>query len=246
MPRPRREEFILDVRRSAKLQQNPNVETDSDTVDTDAISKILHSASLWLTPKVVEHYDPGDFADWPKDQQDHLHFAVYEFRKLAEQVAPNQPVTEGQYKEGVMLFRQLIRELGTMVLNEWTRAIDALERQTEEWSAQAKWRTRRAKKTMSESFIGPYETAKLLIYAEPNLAEPNLYVLDPVARFVPTAQGAFDFAVQPSYYSTSLYRDDHAIWCVHLDKSPGAANGQHVEWNKDTFYGCIEQLRAMA
>ena len=41
MPRPRREEFILDVRRSARTLQKPNVEADSDAVDTDAIAKIL-------------------------------------------------------------------------------------------------------------------------------------------------------------------------------------------------------------
>ena len=41
MPRPRREEFISDVRLSARMLQKPNVEADSDTLDTDAISRIL-------------------------------------------------------------------------------------------------------------------------------------------------------------------------------------------------------------
>ena len=101
------------------------------------------------------------------------------------------------------------------------------------------WRTRRVNKKMNESLIGPYEAPQLLIFAE-----PNLYVLDPVARFVPGAQGAFDFALQPSYYTTSMYRDDNGIWYVHLDKGKGVANGHPVEWNRDSFLSCIEQLRA--
>ena len=61
MPRPRREEFILDVRLSARMLQKPNVEADLDSLDTDAISRILHASALWLTPKVVEHYGSGRF-----------------------------------------------------------------------------------------------------------------------------------------------------------------------------------------
>jgi hypothetical protein len=49
MQRPRREEFILEVRRSARTLQKPNVEADADVVDTDAIARILGRAALWLT-----------------------------------------------------------------------------------------------------------------------------------------------------------------------------------------------------
>jgi hypothetical protein len=239
MPRPRREEFILDVRRSARTLQKPNVEADSDAIDSDAIAKILRRAALWLTPKVVEHYHPEDFSAWNPDQQHRLRLAVGEFRKLACQVPADQPATVDQFMEGVELFRQLIKLLGGMVLDEWSRVINAVESQAEEWSGEAQWRTRRVNKKMSESLIGPYDATQLLIFAE-----PNLYVLDPVARFVPGAQGAFDFAIQPSYYTTSMYRDDNGIWHIHLDLSKGVANGQRAEWKRDTFYRCIEQLRA--
>ncbi len=239
MPRPRREEFTLDVRRSARTLQKPNVEADSDAVDTDAIAKILHRAALWLTPKVVEHYDPDDFADEQADQQDRLRLAVEEFRRIARQVPPDQPATVDQFMKGAELFRELIKVLGSMVLAEWMCAIDAVERKAEEWSAEVAWRTRRVNKKMNESLIGPYEAPQLLIFAE-----PYLYVLDPVARFVPGAQGAFDVAVQPSYYTTSMYRDDNGIWYVHLDIGKGAANGRRVEWDRSSFLSCVEQLRA--
>jgi hypothetical protein len=222
------------------MLQKPNAEADSDEVDADAIAIILQRAALWLTPKVVEHYAPDDFTDWPADQQNRLSLAVDAFRKMASEVPPDQPPTVDQFRKGATLLRELIKLLGGMVLAEWTCAIDAVERKAEEWSAQAAWRTRRVNKKLNESLIGPYEAPQLLIYAE-----PNLYVLDPVARFVPDAQGAFDFAVQPSYYTTSMYRDDDGIWYVHLDIANGAANGRRVEWNRDSFHHCVEQLGAL-
>ena len=217
------------------------MEADSDAVDTDAIAKILHRAALWLTPKVVEHYDPNDFADGQADQQNRLRLAVEEFRKTARQVPPDQPATVDQFMEGAELFRELIKVLGSMVLAKWMCAIDAVEGKAREWSAKVAWRTRRVNKKVNESLIGPYEAPQLLIFAE-----PNLYVLDPVARFVPGAQGAFDFAVQQSYHTTSMYRDDKGIWYVHLDIGKGVANGCRVKWNRGSFYRCVEQLREFA
>jgi hypothetical protein len=87
------------------------------------------------------------------------------------------------------------------------QAIGTIEKQAEEWSAEIGWRTRRVNKKISESLIGNYEAPQLLIFAE-----PNLYVLAPVARFIPGGQGSFDLAIQPSYYTTSLYRDDSGKW----------------------------------
>jgi hypothetical protein len=240
MPRPRREEFVLDVRRSARTLQNSNVEANSDAVDTDAISKLLQRAAQWLTPKVVARYDPEDFADGGEEQQERLRLAVAEFRKIAGHVPSGQSPPLEQFMEGTERFRELVKVLGSMVLVEWINAIDTVERQAEEWSAKAAWRTRRVNKKMSESLIGPYEAPQLLIFAE-----PNLYVLDPLARFVPGAQGALDFTIQPSCYTTSMYRDDKRIWYVNLDVGTGIANGRRVKWKRDAFYTCIEQLKVL-
>ena len=194
MERPRREEFILDVRRSAKTLQKPSVEADSDALDTDAIAKILHRATRWLTPKVVEHYAPEDFASWQRDEQERLRLAVAEFDGIARQVPPDEPATIEQFTEGVHRFRDLINVLGGMVLDEWMQAVAAIEQQAEGWSAEAGWRSRRVNKKITESLVGTYDAPQLLIFAE-----PNLYVLDPLARFVPGGQGSFDLAIQPSY-----------------------------------------------
>jgi hypothetical protein len=72
MPRPRREEFILDVRRSARTLRNSNVETNSHVMDTDAISRLPRQAGQWLTLKVVARYDPEDFAAGDAEWQERL------------------------------------------------------------------------------------------------------------------------------------------------------------------------------
>ena len=239
MQRPRREEFILDVRRSARTLLKPNVEADSDVVDTDAIMKILHRAALWLTPKVVERYDPEDFTNCQEEQQSRLKLAVDEFRRIANQVPSDQPATIDQFTEGTERFRDLINVLGGIVHDEWLDTIGTVEKQAEEWATEAGWRSRRVNKEISESLVGTYEAPQLLIYAE-----PNLYVLDPLARFIPGGQGAFDLAIQPSYHTTSLYRDDNGKWFVHLDVCNGVSHGKRVEWGKDAFYECFKELRA--
>lgn len=241
MPRPRREEFILDVRRSARTLQSRNAEADSNAVDSDAIAKILQRAGLWLTPKVVEHYDPEDFTNWPNEQQPRLLRAVEEFRSVAAQIAPDQPATLEQFKEGAERFHNLIHVLGEMVLEEWRRSIEMVESQAEDWAAKTDWHCRRVNKTISESLLGTYEVPQLLIFAA-----PSLYVLDPVARFVPGGQGAFDLTIQPSYHATSLYRRDDGVWVVHLDVRNGGSPGKRVEWSRDTFFQCFEELRAVA
>jgi hypothetical protein len=238
MKRPRREEFILDVRRAAKILHKPSVPLDPDDADADAITGILNAAALWLTPKVVKHYDPDDFATWRQDQQDRLRLAVDDFKKLAGQVAAEKPPTVEQFLEGARRLRDLVKIMGEMVLEEWIEAITSIETQAESWSAEVDWRTRRVPKKISESLLGTYEAPQLLIYAE-----PNLFVLDPVARFNPGGQGAFDLAIQPSYYTTSLYRGDDGNWSVHLEVQNGVSKGTRVDWSKDAFRQCIEQLK---
>ena len=65
---PRREDFFRDVRRAARLEQQPRVTTDSDVLSDERVSRALHGATLWLTPKVVEKYASEDFAgDEPEE-----------------------------------------------------------------------------------------------------------------------------------------------------------------------------------
>ena len=104
MERPRRKSsfWTCDVLRKRTVQKS-DVEADSDPMDADAITKILHRAARWLTPKVVEHYRPKDFTDWPKAQQARLELAVQEFRNISRQVRQNELLTVDQFMDGTQL-----------------------------------------------------------------------------------------------------------------------------------------------
>jgi hypothetical protein len=43
-----------------------------------------------------------------------------------------------------------------------------------------------------------------------------------------------------------LYRGDSGVWYVHMDVRNGVSHGKRVEWSRDTFYRCFEELRAVA
>src|SRR5204862_2317832 len=99
---------------------------------------------------------------------------------------------------------------------------------------------RREKKMLEETLLGEYQLEGLLFYAGQNLC-----VLDPVARFVPGAAGAFDLAIQPSYYVTSLYRYFDGQWYLHLDMGQGVQEGRAAPWTKDSFVKSVEELRSL-
>src|SRR5262249_48481527 len=97
---PQREEFVLDVRRAARLAEKPTVITSSDLANPDVIAKTLHRAALWLTPKIVEHYDPAEFRDLSPDLQEGLTSSVDNFRTIAATVPADQPATAEQFSRG--------------------------------------------------------------------------------------------------------------------------------------------------
>ena len=234
---PKREEFILDVRRAARLAEKPTVITSSGLANPDVIAKTLHGAALWLTPEVVRQYDPGD---WPPELRGSLTRAVESFRTIAATVPANGSDKTEQFARGEAAFRALVTALRDVVLPEWMDAVHRLVANTESWAKDCGWVTKRVQKRLSETLLGTYETSQLLMHAA-----PNLYVLDPVARFVPGAAGAFDLSVQPSFYTVSLYRDFDGVWHAHHEVGQGANVGKRDVWSKDTLKKCVEELGAL-
>lgn len=237
---PRREEFILDVRRAARLEQKPTVTTDSELIKADAVAKALHRAAMWLTPKIVEHYDGAEFVGWSADLQEGLHRAIEEFREVAATVSHDTPAANDQFARGIEAFQRLISAVQKVVLFEWVPAAEKLIAQTEAWSAELGWRTRRGKTKLTEMLLGCYSLPQLQFYAE-----QDLYSLDPVARFVPGAIGAFDLSIQPSYYVTTLYRYYDGDWYVHLDVGQAVKEGRGAAWSKEAFKKIVEELRSL-
>jgi len=50
---PKREEFILDVRRAARLAEKPTVITSSGLANPDVIAKTLHGAAARTAPSMA-------------------------------------------------------------------------------------------------------------------------------------------------------------------------------------------------
>ena len=234
------EEFILDVRRAARLEKKPTVTTDSEMMSPDAVSKVLQRAALWLTPKVVETYDPAEFTALNEELQRELQSSVETFRAAAEAVPSDKPATISQVKNGFAAFERLTTTVRRVVLAEWTGAVAEVIKQIEQWSAGFEWRTRRQDKSLSETLLGEYTLPQLYLYAE-----GQLYVLDPLARFVPGALGAFDLSIQPSFYSTSIYRHLDRIWYVHLDVNQGVRSARREVLGRDSFRKSIDGLRSL-
>lgn len=237
---PRSEEFIRDVRRAARLERRPTAITDSELVKANGASEAFERAALWLSPKIVEHYTADDFADWPSDEQHSLRRAVDAFRTVAATIAADKPTTREQFAQGLDALTQLERATQRIVLAEWSAAIEQLATQTEQWAAELGWPTRREQKQIEETVLGIYSLPQLHFYAE-----QHLYVLDPVARFVPGASGSCDLSVQPSYYLTSLYRDFDKTWHIQLGLQRGAEEGRSAAWSKLSFQQVVGELRAL-
>jgi hypothetical protein len=237
---PKGEQFILEVRQAARSAEKPTVITSSGLANPEIVSKILHRSALWLTPKVVESYDAADFHTWPAELQESLTRSVENFRSITETIPPDKAANAEQFARGEEAFRTLVGSVRAVVLWEWTKVSEDLITNTESWAREFGWITRRVEKRLSETLLGSYTMSQMLMHAP-----PYLYALDPVARFVAGAAGAFDLSIQPSYYMTSLYRDYDGVWYAHYEVGQAANSGSREPWNRDTFRKCVEELRAL-
>jgi len=241
MDLPKSEEFILDVRRAAGEVEKPTVLTSgAQLMSGETYARILQQADLWLTPKVVERYDPTEFQEWPKEVQDRLSRAVDSFRRWSSTVPPNKPANREQYEKGLEALKQILGAIREQVLREWLTALGQLTSQVTTWCDECEWPWRRYPKELEETLLGKYKAEQIQLYAE-----QNHYVLDPLARFVPGAKGALDLMLVPSFYVTSVYRDFNGVWHVHLDAEKGAAGNRRTPWSKDSFIQALRNLRAL-
>jgi hypothetical protein len=104
-------------------------------------------------------------------------------------------------------------------------ALGILVEEVKGWAMASGWRTRRIEKTLNERRLGSYKVPVLLM--EKDTVE---VVLNPVARFVPGANGAVDLYLAPAYDDiASLYLEgDH--WVLHYaDRPDPMATGNVIE-----------------
>jgi hypothetical protein len=234
------EEFILDVRRAIRQEQKPTLATDSQLIDPDTTARALQRATVWLTPKVVATYEPTAFTELSGELQEELRKTVEGFRAVATSLPSDRPATLSQFREGLRAFDQLKATIQKVVRVDWETAANDLIKQVEGWAAQWQWVTRRVPKKLSEMLLGEYQLDQLYLHAE-----GNLYILDPLARFIPGGVGAFVLSIQPSFYVTSIYRQKDATWAVHLDFGNGVHAAKNEPLTKESFHQAVVELRSM-
>ncbi len=100
-------DFIADVRKAVRLVHKSFPMTDSQLIDTAMTAKALQRAANWLTPKIIETYDPVAFETWPGDLQEELRNAVNGFRTVAANVPSDKPATTPLFQEGMRAFDRL-------------------------------------------------------------------------------------------------------------------------------------------
>ncbi len=98
---------------------------------------------------------------------------------------------------------------------EWLSRLNALVGEVEGWARAYGWRTRRISKTVDERRIGSYKVPVLMM--EKDTVE---VVLNPVARFVPGAEGAVDLYAAPAYDDIASLYFEGDRWVVHSGERP--------------------------
>lgn len=96
------------------------------------------------------------------------------------------------------------------VRDDWVGAVEELAKTVEGWCQARGWPTRRIDKRMTEAKLGEYVVPALLIQVD-----LTKLMLEPVARFVPGADGVVDLYLMPEYDDTaSIYRRG-GEWQIH-------------------------------
>lgn len=103
-------DFWMSVRTGARFIA-PRATADSPRLDSAAIESTLRRATIWLTPKSVEGFNPEDFLFLSDHEQKTLRDAVSKFLVLARQVPPGRPATEQQIQQALPLFLRIVEIL---------------------------------------------------------------------------------------------------------------------------------------
>ncbi len=218
-------DFISSVRAAVGVLDT-EVETDSQSLDSEEIRRQLRKAAFWLSPKSVEGFVPQDFAELPGPRRNELNAEVEAFRSIAQQVPGNSPAKEEQIEAALPHFVRIVSLVREAVLPPWIADLDELLSQVESWCEAQDWPHKRQDKILRERLLGPYEVEQLCFHTG-----RAGFMLDPVARFVPGGLGLVDLYVLPTLDSVIILRSEDG-WVLQVDR-PGDV--QVLPWGKEQF-----------
>jgi len=133
------------------------------------------------------------------------------------------------------------------VKHEWLARLDALVADVQTWAAASGWRTRTIQKTVEERELGRYKVPVLLM--EKNAVE---VVLNPVARFVPGADGAVDLYLSPAYDDIAGLYHESGRWLIHdfepadAETTGGLIDAPPQPCNETTIRAILDGMAANA
>ena len=114
---------------------------------------------------------------------------------------------------------------------EWLGRLNILVGEVETWARTCGWRTRRIDKTVKERWIGTYKVP--VLFMEKDTVE---LVLNPIARYVPGAQGAVDLYAAPAYDDIASLYFEGDRWVVYYGEGSDTVANTSMAENKPLPY----------
>lgn len=132
------------------------------------------------------------------------------------------------------------------LLEGWLHQLSKLFDDVEGWARDQDWSTRRIEVTLRESPFGKYQAPALLLQHEATKA-----FLEPIARYVPGANGAVDLYFMPAYDDMASLSLSDDGWSVRYAFS-GSQSGQSrydvdpIPLTQDSFRDVLEAMKSNA
>jgi aspartyl-tRNA(Asn)/glutamyl-tRNA(Gln) amidotransferase subunit B len=225
------QQFVFNIRQAIRLA-NPVVQSGSSSVDSQAIASSLQRACLWLTPKVIEGYEPAQFAGFSEEKVANLTTLVEKFRAIATQVAPDRPASPQHVTAAQPVFATIVSMVREIVLAQWRMDLDRLFSQVELWCKSRNWPTRSTRKGLSDPLLGNHSVEQL--WFDTKVAE---FMLDPVGRFAPGTAGMVDLFVLPSSNSCMIWKKMNE-WFLNI----GHGEAKALPFNERNFEIALKEL----
>ncbi len=223
-------DFISSVRTAVGFL-DPEVQADSQSLDSEEVRQQLRHAVVWLTPKSVEGFVPQDFAELPDAKRSALNAEVEAFRNVAKNVG--RLATDHQIETALPHFLSIVSLVREAVLPAWIADLRALVGQVEAWCAEKGWSHLRQSKVVRERLLGLYEVEQLRFHTG-----QAGFMLDPVARFVPGGLGLVDLYVVPTLDSVIVLRTEEG-WNLRVEQS---GDTQVLPWTESQFLAALNEL----
>jgi hypothetical protein len=167
------------------------------------------SGDPWLTPNVVDGFDPADFADWPKEEREKLKSEIAAFLGVAKDVPPDGPATPVQRRKAREHLEAAMKVVRPRLLKEWREAQEKMLQEATSAARAEGWYVEKDEKKIEESLLGEYYAPRLRIRTP-----DKEVVLDPIACFGSGRQGIVDLVVLPTYETAYLIVFRRGDWRI--------------------------------